>query len=162
MTTTAVSLDPQQVWSDASVFSQLRRRETVSAWQQVVELYSGPFLAGFFLQQNAEYDHWQTHMVEQLRLRCLDALAKLIEYNTACGEYKTAVQYARRYLEIDNVAETVHRQLIGLYGRLGERELAQRQFEQCVLMLERELGVEPLPETRAVYDLSLQNSERAV
>ena len=156
-TTTTVCLNPQQVWSDASAFLQLRRRETVSAWQQVVDLYSGPFLSGFFLHENAEYDVWQTTMVEQMRLRCLDALSKLIDYNTACGEYKTAVQYARHYLEIDNLAETVHRQLIGLYPRLGERELAQHQFEACVLMLERELGVEPLPETRAVYDQSLQN-----
>jgi DNA-binding SARP family transcriptional activator len=151
-TTTSVCLDPHRVWSDAGALMQLERQDTPAAWKAMVDLYGGPFLAGFLLHDNAEYDVWQTTMLEHLRLRCLEALSKLIEYNTKSGDYTTAVHYAQRYLEIDSLAENVHRQLIGLYARLGERGLAQRQFEECVLVMDRELGVEPLPETRAAYE----------
>jgi predicted ATPase len=46
----------------------------------------------------------------------------------------------------------IHRRLITLYARRGEREAAMRQFEACVRALERELGVDPLPETRAAFE----------
>lgn len=152
ITTSAVSLDPQRVWSDANRLMQLERQETPSAWQQMADLYGGPFLAGFLLHNNAEYELWQMTMVEHLRLRCLEALSKLIDYNITRGEYTDAIHYAQRYLSIDSLAENIHRQLIGLYVMVGERGRAQRQFEECVAILERELGVDPLPETRAAYD----------
>ncbi len=42
--------------------------------------------------------------------------------------------------------------MISLYAATGDRAAALRQFERCVVALERELGVSPLPETRAVYE----------
>lgn len=38
-----------------------------------------------------------------------------------------------------------------LYGQLGRRHAALRQYQECVDVLQRELGVEPEPETKAVY-----------
>ncbi|MBC8162988.1 MAG: transcriptional activator domain-containing protein, partial [Roseiflexaceae bacterium] len=52
----------------------------------------------------------------------------------------------------DELAEDMHRHLIALYAATGDRTAALRQFERCVVALERELGVGPLPETRAVYE----------
>lgn len=59
---------------------------------------------------------------------------------------------ALRVLAVDELAEDMHRRLIELYGVVGDRAGAFRQFEHCVAVLERELGVSPLPETRAVYE----------
>jgi tetratricopeptide (TPR) repeat protein len=80
----------------------------------------------------------------------------LIEERAAGGEYAAAIAYARRYLETDDLAEDVHRRLIELYAAAGDRGAALRQFEHCVAALERELGVSPLPETRAVYQAVLE------
>ena len=39
---------------------------------------------------------------------------------------------------------------------IGDRNAALQQYERCLTVLERELGISPLPETRAVYQLVLE------
>ena len=152
-----VAFSPKHVWSDSDSLLGFSNQDSVAGWQAVERLYTGSFLSGFSLRNNAEFELWQSALEERIRTRALDALAKLVDHNTETGDYPAAVKYARRYLEIDIAAETIHRQLIILYARLGERELALHQFEMCVLVLERELGVDPLPETHAAYTDALQS-----
>ena len=80
--------------------------------------------------------------------RSLDCLAALIEAHTAARDYAAAIAAAQRYLQIDELAEDIHRRLI-TFAAAGDRTAALRQFEQSAVVLERELGVSPLPETRA-------------
>ena len=81
----------------------------------------------------------------------MQALAALIETLAIDGDYRDAIGYAQRYLAMDELAEDVHRRLIELYALDGNRSAALRQYERCVTVLERELGVSPTPETQAVY-----------
>jgi hypothetical protein len=45
----------------------------------------------------------------------------------------------------------VRRTLMRLYVRSGRRGAALQQYQQCVVMLQRELGAEPEEETKALY-----------
>ena len=74
------------------------------------------------------------------------------------GAYDAAIQCAERYLAINCLAEEVHQRLITLYAISGDRSAALRQFERCVVVLDRELGVRPLPETYATYESLLKGS----
>ena len=85
----------------------------------------------------------------------LEVLDALIEECAARRAYSDAIAYARRYLAIDELAEQIHCRLMGLYAQAGERSAALRQYESCVAILERELGVSPLPETQATYQAIL-------
>jgi len=165
-----VALDEQRVWSDGATFARLcglpnarrstlhKREEEVACAlaQEAVELYRGPFLAGFSLPGSAEFESWVALERSTWEQLYLSVLAALIEERTAKGEYQAAIAYARRYLEADNLAEDIHRRLIELYAAVGDRSAALRQFECCVKVLERELGVSPLPETRAAYQAALE------
>jgi len=53
----------------------------------------------------------------------------------------------------------MHRHLIELYALSGDRLAALRQYETCITVLERELGVDPLPETREVYRTVLEGNQ---
>ena len=79
------------------------------------------------------------------------------EEQTGRGEYQAAIAYARRYLAADELAEDMHRRLIALFAATGDRGAALRQFDQCAAVLERELGVRPLPETQAVHQAVLHD-----
>ena len=153
-----VGLDPQQVWSDVVSFDRLctisRRVETL---QQAVDLYRGPFLAGFSLPSSPEFEAWITREQRAWERLYLQALADLMEQHAARGERDAAIACAQRYLATDDLAEDVHRRLISLYADIGDRNLALRQFERCAAALERELGVRPLPATRAVYQAVLED-----
>jgi len=149
----AVWLDAQRTWSDAVAFEQgaTARGATARVAPTAVDLYRGPFLAGFSLPGCREFDMWATLEREAWERLYLEALAALIEERTASGDYVAAIAYARRYLATEELAEDVHRRLIELYAAVGDRSAALRQFERCVTALERELGVSPLPETQEAY-----------
>jgi DNA-binding SARP family transcriptional activator len=175
-----VGLDPRRVWSDAVAFERLGAafiplpptpsplsqgwergegakgvRGESEGPQQAVDLYRGPFLAGFSLPNSPEFEAWAAQERYAWERLYLEALAALIEDRRGKEEYEAAIAYAQRYLATDDLAEDVHRRLIELYAAVGDRSAALRQFERCAVILERELGVSPLPETRAVYQAVL-------
>jgi DNA-binding SARP family transcriptional activator len=149
----SIGLDPLRAWSDVVEFARLCANLTL---QQAVSLYRGPFLAGFSLPECPEFEAWS--LQERYAQECLylEALDALVEERAAQGAYAEAIAYARRYLASDELAEKVHRHLIELYAATGDRGAALRQYERCVTVLERELGVSPLPETQAAYQAVLR------
>ncbi|HUM71357.1 MAG TPA: bacterial transcriptional activator domain-containing protein, partial [Chloroflexota bacterium] len=148
-----VGLHPEWVWSDSQTFLRLSQAEAPTAnLEEAVSLYHGPFLSGVSLLNSPEFEGWLRGEQQRFERLYLAALERLIQAKQAVGDYETAVTYAQQYLATDELAETVHRQLISLYAALGERAAALRQFERCTVILERELGVRPLPETRATYE----------
>jgi DNA-binding SARP family transcriptional activator/tetratricopeptide (TPR) repeat protein len=160
-----VGLDVLQAWSDVLEFDRLCAvqdfQNRFAPLQQSVALYRGPFLDGFSLPGSPDFEAW---VLQEQRVRerlYLEALDWLIEHCTARGAYHEAIAYAQRYLETDELAEKAHRRLIELYALDGDRGAALRQFHRCAAILERELGVGPLPETRRAYQVVLQGSRAA-
>ncbi|MDH7489883.1 MAG: AAA family ATPase [Anaerolineae bacterium] len=164
-----VRLHPQRVWSDTAAFeslctalartsarSPISEGEARRGLQEAVDLYAGPFLAGFSLPGCPEFEAWAAQEQRALEHLYFQALIVLLEESSARGEYEAAIAYAQRYLDADALAEDVHRRLIQLYAAAGNRSAALQQFERCVAALENDLGVSPLPETRAVYQAVLE------
>jgi DNA-binding SARP family transcriptional activator len=152
----SITLNPQRTWSDTVAFDQLSLtlREPLlhlEALEQAANLYHGSFLAGFSLSTSPEFELWTDLERSTRERRYLEVLAALVEALASQGKYHAAIEYAQRYLAIDDLAEDIHRHLITFYAAIGERSVALHQFEHCTVVLERELGVSPLPETRAVY-----------
>ncbi len=54
-------------------------------------------------------------------------------------------------LERDGYREDAYCQLIRCYWQLGRRSEALRQYERCVTILRRDLGLEPMPEIQELY-----------
>lgn len=154
-----IGLDPRHSWSDVVAFENLCTGQPSAtpqeSLQKAVDLYRGPFLHGFSLPDGPEYESWITMERESCERIYLEALTALIDYGVAAGSYDTALAYAQRYLETDDLAEDIHRRVIELHAAVGDRSSAVRQYERCVTILENELGVEPLPETHAAYQAAL-------
>lgn len=151
-----VGLNPRRGWSDSLAFERLcdpSREESrpPDALQQAIDLYRGPFLAGFSLPGSPEFETWASLERQVWERQYLEALSALMEVHDARGELDAAIVCARRYLATDELAEEIHRRLIQLYAAAGDRMDAVQQYERCAIVLERELSVSPLPETQAVY-----------
>ena len=153
-----VALDQERVWSDCATFAQICASERQERLEEALNLYRGSFLDGFFLSGSPEFSHWQDEQQREQQRRYLDLLQRLGDLCHAAGDVAAAVDYLRRYLAVDDLAEEIHCRLIALYTEAGDRAAAAAQFERCSLVLERELGVSPLPQTRAAYEAAL--SER--
>ena len=152
----SVQLNPSFVYSDVNEFSQLCADGNIENCRQAIDLYRSAFLEGFYLPNNAEYDLWLTEKQQGYERLYLSATAKLVHRLMDNGGYQEAIPYALGYLEIDNLAEEMHRDLIVCYAVIGKRSEAQAQYERMVIALEQELGVIPLPETVRIYQASLR------
>ncbi len=69
----------------------------------------------------------------------------------AHSAWEPALALARRWLALDPLREEAHCQLMRIYAAQGQANTALRQYRECVRVLEKELGVPPLPETTALY-----------
>jgi len=120
---------------------------------RAVGLYRGDMLAGFSLRGGGVgFEDWLVGEQERLRESAVRALRALVDHYAARGEYDAALAHGRRLIEIDPLSEEAHRETMRLYVLAGRRRRALSEFEELAELLERELGVEPLPETRALYE----------
>ena len=112
-------------------------------YRQAVTLYQADLLTDC-------YEDWC--LVERERLQCLylRALGHLLTYHAARSEHQAAIDYARRILACDPLREEVQRDLIRLYLATQQPAVALRQYRACEAILQRELGIEPMPETQTL------------
>lgn len=113
--------------------------------QRAVELYSGELVPSC-------YDDWITSERERLKQILIEVLERLLQLATDERDYRAAIGYAQRLLQIDPVREEVHRRLINLHTLNDDRAAALRAYHTGVSILQRELGVEPGPATREAYE----------
>ena len=149
-------------WCDVREFDEAVRRglargDVLSTHDlgRAVEIYRGDLLAGFFLKESEDLEEWLVVEQERLREAAIQALQTLVERFAARGEYRHAIQHAQRLVEMDPLSEGCHRDLMRLFALSGRRSRALSQFEELAGLLERELGVGPLKETRDLYQAIL-------
>ena len=126
---------------------EARFRDSLNAAQK---LYRGEFMAGV-------YDDWaeerRGYFKEQYE-RILKALSKIAVKEK---NWSQATKLANEILRDDPYQEDIHRLLMRVYAAQGKRSQIKEQFETLRALLKKELGVEPAPETRRVFQESLNN-----
>ncbi|MBM3271276.1 MAG: winged helix-turn-helix domain-containing protein, partial [Candidatus Sericytochromatia bacterium] len=115
-----------------------------AACRQAIALYRGDFL------EEDRWSDWCALEREYFRERLLSLLRTATDLHVAIGDLGAAEACCRRALQVDPVLEDVHRKLMAVLWHAGRRAEALKQFEECREVLVRELGIEPLAETRAL------------
>ena len=88
---------------------------------------------------------------ETLRLAYIDVLDQLMHLLWSAGDCGEAIPVAHRAIQIDPCHEEAHRLLMRCFAAEGRQMLARRQLEMCRRNLRHTLGVEPSPETVALF-----------
>src|SRR5262249_55877154 len=145
----AVALNSSSVYVDVTDFEQAIQGGLESLGRAVV-LYRGSFLAGMAARE-APFEEWLMLQRDRLAELAVQGLGRLLAAQRTAGDHEAAVGTAWRLLALAPVQEPVHRVLMQLYVSLGRHGAALRQYQSCVTVLERDLGIEPEPETRALY-----------
>lgn len=128
--------------------------------EAAVTLAGGDFMAGFNVRDSADFEEWQFFQAEQHRQALASALARLVTCYQAAGQSAAALPHARRWLSLDPLHEPAHRALMTLYAATDQRSAALRQYQECVRILDAELGTVPQPETTALAE-SIRTGDRA-
>src|SRR5437773_5037342 len=145
-----LALNRSVVDVDVAAFERLVAEGAPEALAKAAALYQGDLLAGFAVDQ-PPFEEWLVTERERLRALASDGLAKLLAHQQKAKAGEAAGQTALKLLSLDALQEPAHRTLMRLYVEMGRRGAALRQYQHCVGVLQRELGVEPEPETKALY-----------
>lgn len=152
------SLDLDQFNASLSAWGKNQGREGVTPsslippLEEMVGLYQGEFLQQFYLEDSEAFEEWLLVQREALHRRVMHALTTLANEYEYRADYQTARRYALRQLELDPWWEEAHGQMMRVLALEGQRSAALAQYETCRRVLAEELGVEPSPQTRELYE----------
>lgn len=110
-----------------------------------LRLYRGDLLEGI-------YADWALRERERLREMRLSALYQLLHHYRQRRRYDDALHCGQLILDSDPLREHVHRDLIQLYTDSGRPAQAVQQYQTCCHALRDEMGIDPMPETRALFE----------
>jgi DNA-binding SARP family transcriptional activator len=127
------------------------RESRIANLKAAIHLYHGPFLHDFSVP-SIEFEAWQLLRQEELEHRFLTGLQRRQALQEAQGEYEPALAHARRHLQLVPWDESAHRRAMRLLALTGRRGAALAQYEACRRVLAAEFGIEPAPETAALYE----------
>lgn len=145
-----IQWNPQaDAWLDVAEFERCSRSE--EGWEEAVALYTGDLLENL-------YEDWVFFERERLRALYLDILMRLVWKFQSQRDYPKAIHYGSQLLAADPLREDSVRLMMSLRYRAGDRAGALKEYEQCKERLRRELGVEPMPETVALYEAIVRNA----
>jgi predicted ATPase/DNA-binding SARP family transcriptional activator len=147
------------IWLDVDHFNSLLGQsraqkdvaQRVSLLADAAKLYRNHFLTGFSLKDALTFNEWAFAESEELRSSLAEALNTLSEDYIYLGEAERAIPYARRLITLDPLNEASHRKLMEVYIQAGQHSAALKQYQTCEQILRKELGLDPQPETLALY-----------
>jgi DNA-binding SARP family transcriptional activator len=155
-----VTVLPHAIAVDVLEFERFLNLETAEALEQAVALYQGELLEGSN-PGSSGFEDWLMERRSRLRERAIAAAEHLLVQQLADQPGARAITLALRLVAWDPLRESAQRALMALYARSGQYGAALRQYQRCRTVLHRELGVEPEPQTEALYQ-ELLKQRRAV
>lgn len=125
----------------------------LDALHNVIELYQGEFLEGFFVRDAIAFEEWMLLEREQLHELHLHVLSRLVDYYIAVQDYSAALPFTQKLLALQPWHEQAHRQQMLCLAHTGRLREALAQYHLCRKLLANELALAPTPETTNLYEL---------
>lgn len=143
----SVQINPTtDVWLDVEAFRKgVSNGVGIEQLKIAVQHYKGELLEDI-------YEDWcqpEREALQQLYQAALERLGAALEFG---GQLEEAASFALLQIHNDPFNESAHRRLMRLYHRMNDRSRAAHQYNELTRLLEKELGVEPHPETTALYE----------
>jgi DNA-binding SARP family transcriptional activator/predicted ATPase len=109
-----------------------------------VDAYGGEFLPGF-------YEDWIALERERLQATFERKIEQLIDRLLAERRWREMIDWAERWIALGQVPEPAYRALMVAHYYLGNTAHVAAIYQRCVDALQKEIDVEPSPQTRALY-----------
>jgi TolB-like protein/DNA-binding SARP family transcriptional activator/Tfp pilus assembly protein PilF len=119
---------------------------------EALALYAGPFLRGTHLGAGRAFEDWVDARRVRLERRLRAAARAEADAYEASGDLPQALDVLERWADLDPLDDEAHQRLIRVLAATGHRSEALVRYERYRELLERELQVEPLDETKALVE----------
>jgi DNA-binding SARP family transcriptional activator len=129
------------------------RDQAIAAYARAADVYRGELLPGDV------YDEWFAATRDHYRGEYCDAMRRLCEMLVQAGDPGAGAAFARRGLAADPFREDLYQSALKAQIADGQRSAAVDTYFQCRSRLADELGLDPSPETQALYEQVLGMEE---
>jgi DNA-binding SARP family transcriptional activator len=140
--TNPVALDTGVIASDVNDFEHALARGDLTA---AVELYAGPFLQGFYLDDAAEFERWATTERTRLANRYSETLTRLAAEAERARDNTGSIRWRRRQVEADPVSSRSALALMRALVASGDQTAALQHARIYEALVRQELESEPDP-----------------
>ena len=124
----------------------------------ILDLYRGDFLEGFVLHDTPAFGDWVTAEQEHYRRLMVRGLTVLSQLHRISHDLPAALEALTRALAFDPLQEDLQRATLRLQYLSGDRAGAIRRYDHLRKLLDEEMGVPPMAETRVLYDAILADT----
>lgn len=145
-----VCLDVSRILVDIAEFERLVGENDRAKLEMAADLYKGDFLDGFALKEDG-FERWAQVERERFRGLASACLQRLLATFEGEKNVEKSISTATRLLYLDPVDERAHRALMRGYSLQNRHATALKQYETCRIALQKELDVEPQPETTDLF-----------
>jgi two-component SAPR family response regulator len=149
-------LDRTHIWVDADALEayiacgnqwlHTQPARAQEAYRAAIDLYKGTFLP------NRIYEDWSCDERERLQVLTLGTITTLsgllLEENPM-----ESIRLAQQALIMDVTCEEAYRLQMNAWFRRGNRPMVIKIYRQCERVLDDEMGIEPLPETKKLLKM---------
>jgi serine/threonine-protein kinase len=135
-------LNAEVITSDIGEFEGAIERGEL---QRAADLYTGPFLDGFFVTGAPEFERWVEAQRTRFQQQYSDALDHLAAAAEARTDHRDAVQWRKRLAALDPLNSRIALDLIRTLAAAGDRAGAIRHAQVHETLLREELGAAPNP-----------------
>ncbi len=132
--------------TDSRDFEHLAASDDVEHLQQALQLYGDDYLPG------SKYDDWSAAERQRLRHLYLVTAERLARHLFQAKSWDQAIEICQSILARDSCWEPAYRLLMRTYAHQGNRPLVHSTYQRCSITLQDELGVEPAPTTRELFE----------
>ena len=141
-------------WLDVNAFLELAPKTGAVSYDQVnieqleraLTLYQGEFLEGFSIA-SASFEEWLLATHERVRERVLQTLRLLVIADETSNNLTAALDYTRRWIDLEPWDEAAYRHRIQILAVDGQRSAALALYDELCTRLTQDLGVAPESET---------------
>ena len=137
-----IALNREVVQSDVAEFERALARQDYAA---AVELYRGPFLKGFYLDNANEFERWVESERARLAGRNVDALTRLAERAEQAGDLHAPVEWRKRIVAADPLSSRHALQYMRALTASGDRGAALAHARVHEQLVRQELETDPDP-----------------
>lgn len=137
--------DQSDHWLDTDLLLESTEAQSVPEITATIRLYRGELLPGF-------YDEWIVFERERLQAAYHQKMNLLLDSLIQAGHWGAAIEWSEQWILLGHSPEPAYRALMIAYAGLGNQGMISATFHRCVEALNRELDLDPSPETQRLYE----------
>jgi WD40 repeat protein/basic membrane lipoprotein Med (substrate-binding protein (PBP1-ABC) superfamily)/DNA-binding SARP family transcriptional activator len=136
--------DQSDYWLDADLLLTRAEAIPVDELVEIIRLYQGELLPGF-------YDQWTVLEREHIQMAYHQKMNQLLETLLQNAQWDDALTWAEQWIRLGYSPEPAFRALMIAHAGLGDQGMVSAAYQRCLQALNRDLGLEPSPETQRLY-----------